>query len=1024
MQHMARCRWAVIVSALLFVAQVAVAANKLPTGDFERNKITPWIILTWSKGKVKAMATISGPARTGKGAAKVSFAGKQGTAALLKTFNLMGRQGFRLSAWYKTDGANTLSCTAAFRDQTRKQVASKSSPGVYTTSKTDWRKLTHVFVTPESTRSIYLYLRSGPGVVWYDDVVLEVISPEEAEREQKASTEQKGSRLTNVQKPAKVKKPTAGVHPNETNLARGKPFEFSLKPNYRHTSDKDDPTQLTDGKFATEGSLWGGPNARNSVAWRATRPRYVSMTVDLGKVEPIKGVVYRTAGGHGGVGWPIIMDIQVSDDGKQYFSAGDLVSLTDGDIPDPAERWKHRRFVYETLNLKTHGRFVRLVVVPSGLFVCCDEIEIYRGAEALLNADHGIPTEVDIAPDRLTQISAGHRIRLDLQNVLALVNASPLAEDAKDAANRKARDIHSRLEKSVASFKAKTFRAVTPCNDLHAEVFGLVADVLTAHGIQDVTLWSQEKYAPRTPFDIPAKTRPDMALKMMRNEYRIAAFNVTNASAKAKQFALNIKGLPGGTNPAYVIPHAGEFVDTRENVVVADALVPMKRDDDSYVCNVPAGMTRQVWLEFHPKKISAGVYTGMVTLQEAGKTYEAPLTLNLADIDFPDEVDFAAGMYDHTYADSKYIRRELTEATFDAAQADLRAHYMNVPSRRVAPPYPGKDGFDADGHLIVPLDFTRFDEWLKQWPDARHYFIFAPVRSGTPSESTIGGLFRTDKGFGKRVSEWARAWAAHNRELGLKPGQVLIQFVDEPHRDIQWDAILRWSRAFRAGTDEITLFGNMTLKASGESQERIDIMQNYVDILCPKLWCFTSNTKEYWKHYDVARRAGTELWFYMCEGPVRHSDPAYYRFQPWHCLRAGATGSLFWSYSDGGKAYSWNEYAGWLDARSYTPVYLAADSITNARHWEAVRAGIEDYQYMIMLRNEVKRLKAKGINSPLLKQAETLAETLPDEIVEKFEKYWLIRAHREWSDKVPSRHAEAARLRILEMLERLKAIYK
>ena len=1019
MQYVARCLWVGIISALLLVVQVAVAGNSLPDGNFERDKIAPWMIVTWTKGTDKATATVSGPARTGKRAAKVSFTGKQGTAALLRTFNVTGRKGFRLTVWHKTEGANTLSCTTAFRDKTKKQVASKSSPGVYTTSKTDWRKLTHVFVTPETTRSMYLYLRSGPGVVWYDDVVLEVISPEEAEREQQVSTQRKGSKTMTPQQS------NAGIHPNETNLARGKPFEFSTVPTYRYTRDADDPIQLTDGEFSTEGGFWSGPNAKGTVAWRLGRPRYVSMTVDLGKVEPIKGIVFRTAGGHGGVGWPIIMDIQVSDDGRQYFSAGELVSLYKGDIPDPAERSQYRRFVYETLNLKTHGRFVRLVVVPSGLFVCCDEIEIYRGADTLLNADHGIPTEVDITPERLTRLCAAHRIRLDLQKALALVSASSLAKDAQDEAKRKARDMLNRVDESVADLDPETFRAVTPINNLHAEVFVLVAEALTAYGVQDVTLWGQEKYAPRTAFDLPTKTPPDMTLRMMRNEYRIAAFNVTNASAQARQFALDINGLPGGINPEYVLPHAGEFVDTREAVVVAGALVPMTRERDSYVCSVPAGMTRQVWLEFHPKKIPAGVYKGKVTLQEGGNTYETPLTLELADVDFPDEVDFSVGMYSYVFADNPSILRELTETTRDAAYADLRSHYMNVNIGRVAPPWPGKEAFDADGNLIAPLNYTRFDKWIKLWPNARNYFVLASVLpGGGRAEPTIGGLRRTEKGFDQRVAAWARAWAAHNRELGLKPGQVMIQFVDEPHTEDQWDALLRWSRAFKQGTEEITLFCNMTMSPAGESQKNNDMMKTYVDVLCPKRWCFTNNTKEYWAAYDSLRRAGTELWFYMCLGPVRHFDPAYYRFQPWQCLRAGATGSLFWAYSDGGKAHSWNEYIAWSDARGYTPVYLAKDSITNARHWEAVRAGIEDYQYMIMLRNEVKRLKAKAINSPLLKQAETLSDTLADEVIGQLDKRAILMAHQEWSDKVPSQHAEAGRLRILEMLERLKALYR
>ena len=63
-------------------------------------------------------------------------------------------------------------------------------------------------------------------------------------------------------------KADAGVYPNEVNLALGKPFAFSLAPNYRYTHDADDALQLTDGKFTTEGGFWSGPTAKSAVAWR------------------------------------------------------------------------------------------------------------------------------------------------------------------------------------------------------------------------------------------------------------------------------------------------------------------------------------------------------------------------------------------------------------------------------------------------------------------------------------------------------------------------------------------------------------------------------------------------------------------------------------------------------------------------------------------------------------------------------------------------------------------------------------
>jgi len=101
-------------------------------------------------------------------------------------------------------------------------------------------------------------------------------------------------------------------------------------PNYRYCTDPGDATQLTDGKY-TEGHFWTQPT---TVGWSGVAPVWI--TLDLGKVTPIIGCSYSTAAGIAGVGWPRAILILVSDDGKTWFDAGDLVAhaLKHGAPPD------------------------------------------------------------------------------------------------------------------------------------------------------------------------------------------------------------------------------------------------------------------------------------------------------------------------------------------------------------------------------------------------------------------------------------------------------------------------------------------------------------------------------------------------------------------------------------------------------------------------------------------------------------------------------------------------------------------
>jgi len=656
--------------------------------------------------------------------------------------------------------------------------------------------------------------------------------------------------------------------------------------------------------------------------------------------------------------------------------------MTRGEIPDPAERWKFRRFTYHTTELRTHGRYVRLVIVPSGRFVFCDEIEVYRGGDGLLDEPMGtkvIPTVSEeelaqlgpnirharfmgqtshgmlISPERLTRLCAALRMRLDLQRVKRLIEDSKPSLVARTTLLKRADNLLQRIRQSAYPENVEAFRAVVPYNALHREIFQLHAEVLSSKGLSDLTFWSKETYAPLDLFETPEGPAPKLRVKMMRNEFRSAVFNITNSSRQARRLTFKIVGLPGGPNPEYVRPHQVEFVDTREAVVVASALAELRPELGRYSVNVPAGMTRQLWFLFHPKEAPAGEHAGKIVLStETGKTVaEIPVALSIADLRFPDRPDLHFIMFDYVFANDPYTRRELTLQTRKPAIEDMKAHFVDVPAGKKAPPWPKKGDYDEEGRLVKPLDFSAFDAWLQAWPDASLYFVTTSVLP-RGQDVEIGGYRRGEKGFKRAVAEWAAAWARHNREIGLAPRKVVVLFVDEPGTPQKWEATRQWTEAFKAGTDEILTVSTATLRPQAEPEElrrQIDALR-YCDIVLQ--WTLTNNPPNYWQHYVEFRKQGKQIWFYQCLGPVRHFDPAYYRFQPWNCLRAGATGSSFWAYCDGGDVFSWNEYVGWRKNRTFTPVYLATDSVTTSKHWEAAREGIEDHQYVIMLRNAVK----------------------------------------------------------------------
>ena len=152
-------------------------------------------------------------------------------------------------------------------------------------------------------------------------------------------------------------------------------------------------------------------------------------------------------------------------------------------------------------------------------------------------------------------------------------------------------------------------------------------------------------------------------------------------------------------------------------------------------------------------------------------------------------------------------------------------------------------------------------------------------------------------------------------------------------------------------------------------------------------------------------------------GPARLFDPYYYhRLQAWHCWRHGAVGMGFWNYwnyynePDG---TAWNEYVTSAEeGKSFGVVYTTHDSVTDGKHWEAVREGIEDYEYLRMLRGRIQELKARGVKTAAIQEAERLLETLPEEVVDSYCDGRLV----SWSVDKDRLVADRCRVRVLKVL--------
>jgi hypothetical protein len=797
----------------------------------------------------------------------------------------------------------------------------------------------------------------------------------------------------------------ADAPPRLENLARGKPYTMEPAPNYKYCTDAGDKTQLTDGVY-TRGHFW---TQNGTVGWSGAH--HVIVTIDLGTVQPICGASYNTAAGVAGVTWPAFIPILVSDDGKAFYCVGDLVELdTRHGIP-PASGYGVRR--YWTDQLAAHGRYVKLVVAPSGPYIFTDEIEVCRGTDGLLKQPLAGQKIVD-TKDYIKQVEVTIRVRQRLRNDLAAVRAE-LKGIGEEAECEKA---IAAIEKEIAKLQVAAsddFRAILPLNDLHKRIFAVQAAVWRARGAKPITVWQKNAWDMLSPTEPPLACGAKIDVSMMQNEWRSAAFNLSNAGSTPVDLALSITwrsatfnlsdagktvtGVPGDTNPKWIAVCAVPFTDTKSGVPVAAALPPAKSDGQHYLLHIEPGMTQQVWLTFHSKDLSPGKREGQILIEPGD--IAVPLRLNVYPFTFPAQPTLHLGGWDYTDADKMY---EVTPQNRAALIQHLREHFVDSPwATGGVMPY-GK--YDKDGNMIAPPEVANFEKWVKRWPDARRYLVFSSVGS------QFAGLDMGTPPFQKAVANWITWWAEKLPQWHIRPEQLGLLLVDEPNQLEQDKVIVEYAKVIRQAQPKVIVWEDPTWEKPWNSNP--DVFR-YSTVLSPNLPMWIEEGKRFADFYVKQRQSGRELWYYSCSGPGKLLDPyTYHRMQQWFCWKYDAKGSGFWAFGDSNGASSWNEYAAQIGA--YTPVFLDSQTVTAGKHMEAIREGIEDYEYLRMLRDRLAELEKKGARNQAVAAAQRLLDSAADRVTACMKPgaamFWRAAKDRSVADQV--------RVEVLEALVRLK----
>jgi len=790
--------------------------------------------------------------------------------------------------------------------------------------------------------------------------------------------------------------PAPALHEN---IALGAKYTLVPAPRYSYCTDPQDNIQLTDGK-STRDYFW---TQTGTVGW--TSVPYAAITVDLGRVEPISGVSFTTAAGAAGVTWPLAIEVLVSEDGKTFRNAGDLVALDLAAHGPWPEKYAIRRLW--TTALQTRGRYVQLVALPlpGAPYLFVDEVEVFRGPADLLQRDLGDQPVTDaktLFERGRIQRSVAQRFRTDAASLREQIAGAELP----DLTTR--RQLLDTLEEIVREQAGEqvtadaSFRAVLPISKAHGRLFEAQAALWRAMKSPPLNAWGSPTWDPIEPIALaPREPEGSIEVHTMRGEYRAAAVNLANSTDRPQVVRLRFEGIPQSPMPGYVALHEVTWTDTAQGKAVAAALPEAAKADGAWTVTVLPGLVRQVWLTFHVTDLPPGDSQGVLTAETEGVgAVKTPVRLKVWPLEFPAKTTLWLGGWSYTNGNGAYgITPENRRAFLD----HLQSRFVNAPwanagvmmNCRVTEGNPPE----------VTLDTAMFDDWLGQWPDARCYMVFLSV------DSHFSGAKIGTPEFERRVGAWISAWVRHLGTQGISADRLGLLIVDEPHEQTDVAPIVAWAKAIRAAEPKVIVWEDPTYRDPAKAPaELFDVCT----MLCPNRPMWLSGGAPFEAFYLDQQRRGRVLQLYSCSGPARLLDPySYYRLQAWHCWQIGATGSYFWAFGDNSHASSWNEYL--ATAGPYTPLFLDAASVVAGKQMEAIRESVEDYEYLVMLRHALARAKAAGRADDAVAKAEVLLTAAAREVLGAAGADQL-----RWHDPKDRTKADAVRVRLLEALTALK----
>ena len=373
------------------------------------------------------------------------------------------------------------------------------------------------------------------------------------------------------------------------------------------------------------------------------------------------------------------------------------------------------------------------------------------------------------------------------------------------------------------------------------------------------------------------------------------------------------------------------------------------------VVNIPKDYTKAVYLQFFvPKDTPEGIYLGNVILENLGVKREVPIEIEVLPVSLPDETNLKVTIWfqpNYIVTHNKVIKySEEFWQIIDYYAKKMAEHRQNMvwtPLDLFSLRYNDK------GELTG--DFTDFDRWIETFFKEGFKYIELSHIGARVGERNSDFAYIKRQAYDVNLKttrevplgEYMHLIQEHLREKGWL--EVSYAHVADEPTTYNYSSWIELAREIRRQAPDLKLM---------EALHYTDL-SDYLDVAIPQLDYFDQNKNRLLKEQEDGK---IELWFYTCwlpQGnyPNRLLDYPLYktRILHWANFLYDAPGYLHWGYN------WWNAFEvgfapgdGWI-------VYPTENSIVSSMRYEAMREGIEDYEYLLLHAKKTQEI-AKELN--------------------------------------------------------------